>query len=224
MALKLKQHSGAQPLGQFDALDSQVSSFKGGEVVSFTYVAAAGSDKAAHDVGDGYVSSANQTRPAVTKTLTTGMRPLFLCDEGTTGYGTLFGELVGGAVGKVATGGTALGPHTAEGSGKVTLWGAHGLYGVTLDAVDTTASTGLAPSNTTLSGGAALYATAAGLLTPNAAAAFEAVVVARFVEFTTNGSLVNTPKHLVTARNSPAGGADSLRSFTEALVYFAPEV
>jgi len=221
MALRVLQGK-AQPYGWFDALDSQVTSVKGGEVVSFNYINITGGDKGAKDLADGYVSSTNQKRPAVTTTLVSGMRPLFLVDEGTSGYGTLFGEVVGAQVGQTATGGTQLGPHTATGSGKHTLWDCPGLYGVTLDACDTTASTGLQPTNTTIGGGAALYATAAGLLTPNVGSAFEAVVVGRFIEFVTNGSYVNTPRSLVTALNSPTGSGAALVPFTHAVFHFNP--
>jgi hypothetical protein len=225
MALKLLQ-SGIQPLGQFDGLDAEYTTLLGGEVVTFTYLSITSwnPDQAASDIDDGYVGTTTKRRPAVTKTLVSGNRPLFLCDEGTTDYGTLFGEVVGAIAGKGVTGGTVLGPHTATGSGKVTLWDKPGLYAVTLDAVDTTASTGLVPTNTTLAGMAAVYATTAGLLTPNAGAAFESVVVARFVEFTTDGSLVTTPANLVSARNSPSGsGVAALVPFTQAVVHFNPE-
>jgi hypothetical protein len=224
MALKLLQ-SGIQPLGQFDALDAQTTSVLGGEVASFAYVSiAAGTDDAAADVDDGYVAQAN-TRPAATTTLTSGTRPLFLVDEGTTGYGTLFGEVVGSAVGKSVTGGTVLGPHTAEGSGKWTLWDKPGLYGVTLDAVDTTLNSGLVPTNPALSGGDALYATAAGLLTPDAGSAFEAVVLGRFIEFTGNGSLVTSTLGLVQALNSPSGTSTAPSAqFTQAVIHWSPEL
>lgn len=221
MALKILQ-PGTQPLGQFDGLDSQVTSSLGGEVCTFTYVAL-DTDDAAADVEDGYVAQAN-TRPAVTTTLTSGARPLFLCDEGTSGYGTLFGEVVGASTGQVSTGGAALGPHTATGSGKVTLWDKPGLYAVTLDAVDTTLNSGLVPTNPALAGGDALYATAAGLLTPNAGAAFEAVVVGRFIEFAPNGSLVTTPLGQVQAANSPSGSSAPGAQFDVAIFTWHPEL
>ena len=222
MALKLLQE-GIQPLGQFDALDAQTTSVLGGEVASFTYVSiTAGTDSSASDVSDGYVAAAN-TRPAATVTLSSGTRPLFLVDEGTSGYGTLFGEVVGATTGLVSTGGTVLGPHTATGSGKWTLWDKPGLYAVTLDAVDTTLNSGLVPTNPALSGGDALYATTAGLLTPNLGAAFEAVVVGRFIEFSTNGSLVTTPASLTQALNSPSGSSAPGAQFTQAVFHFNPE-
>lgn len=219
MALKPLQAS--YPFGQFDGVDSNAASLKGGEVVGFTRISAtATTDKAAADLADGYVGTTVKYRPAVTSALTTGMRPLFLADEGIKGYGTLFGEVVGGATGQVVSGGAQVGPHTTTGSGKVTIWGNPGLYAVTLDSVDTTASTGLTAENASLTVGAALYATSAGLLTPNAGAAFEAVVVARFVEFTTNGSLVTSQKFQVSALNSPTGGVAEKMGFTEAVIHF----
>lgn len=229
MALKILQ-PGIQPLGQFDGLDADVTTVKGGEVVSFTYVSISGTDKHASDIEDGYVSSANKTRPAVTKTLVSGMRPLYLVDDGITGYGTLFGVVLGGSTGQQVNGpgtgqltGAVLGPHSATGSGKLTLWDKPGLYAVTLDAVDTTAATGLVPTNSTLNGSAALYATAAGLLTPNISAAFESVVVGRFLEFATNGSRVTTTVDMVTAQNSPVGSGSAVKAFTRAIFSFNPQ-
>ena len=218
MALKPLQ-AGKDPLGQFDGYDGDFLTILGGEIgsllgIPYVYPASATSDKAAYDVYDGY--TAYTTRPVVTRTLTSGMRPLYLLDEGTVGYGTMFGIALGGTVGQIVpnpsspstTGGTVLGPHTAYGSGKVTCWQKPGLYAVTLDAVETD----LAPT-TAISTGAALYATSTGLLTSVLGSAFEAVVVARFVEFTTNGSLVTTPNYL-------AGGN---RTFTEVVIDFHPE-
>jgi hypothetical protein len=137
-------------------------------------------------------------------------------DEGSRGYGTLFGEVIGGITGKKTTG-VNYGPHTAEGSGKVTLWDKPGLYGVTLNAVDTTTLTGLVTNNQNLEVGDPLYARqTTGVLTPNAGVAFDAsLVVARFVEFSTNGSLVNTPNYLVAANQQI--------NFTMAVFHFDPE-
>jgi len=225
MSLKLLQ-PGVQPLGQFDGLDTEFLTLKGGEVVTFTSISSeAGVDKAAKDVFDGYVNpSLVKKRVVVTKTLTTGKRPLMLADDGITGYGTLFGVVVGGTVGQVSTGGAVLGPHTAIGSGKVTLWEKPGLYAVSLDACDTDATTGLQPTNSGLNTGDKLYATAAGLLTPNHSIQFEDVVVGRFVSFETNGSLVTTPNNLVAALNPPDGTLASAfaKQFTFATFYFNP--
>lgn len=201
-----------EPYGVFDALDADVTSFKGGEVVQFTYVSATGSDKAAKDVFDGYVSNSAKNRPVVTKTLVANAYPLFLADEGVSGYGTLFGVAVGGTAGQQVSG-SALGVHTAYASGKVTLWDGPGLYAVTLDAVDTTASTGLTKTNASLAGNDKLYATSAGLLTPTVGSAVDSTVVGRFIEFTTNGSLVTTPSDLVTGATE----------FTQAVIRFHVE-
>jgi|HubBroStandDraft_5_1064220.scaffolds.fasta_scaffold18640_1 hypothetical protein len=175
MALKLLQ-PGIQPLGQFDGLDVDVLTLKGGEVVSFGQTVTAGQpgvttpglDHAAYDVFDGYVNEGGLFyRPVVTRlwdgthlpttgnyAATVGGRPLMLSDEGILGYGTLFGAVVGGTVGQQVNGpttftGALLGPHTATGSGKCTCWDKPGLYAVSLDAVDTTVATGLVPTNTT---------------------------------------------------------------------------
>ncbi len=225
MALKLLQHSGMQPWGQFDGYDGDYLTTLGGEVGTLRTVGLTDGDKAAKDAdgSDGYAGTSSKTRVAVTKTLTSGTRPLFLLDDGTSGYGTLFGSVVGGLAGQLTTG-TVLGPHTATGSGKVTCWAGAGLYAVTLNAVDTAAD-GLVSSNAALSGGDPLYAQSNGLLTPEVSRSFEAtLVLGRFIEFSTNGSLVTTPVHLVTALNSPSGAVPVQTAFTEAVIYFDPPV
>ncbi len=242
MSLKLLQ-PGTQPLGQFDGYDSDVLTYKGGEICTFISVAtsgqpgvfASGNDKAAYDAFDGYVNpSSTAKRPAVTHTnLASSSRPLMLADEGITGYGTLFGTVVGGTVGQTAYGPNStvaaanlLGPHTATGSGKVTCWEKPGVYAVSLDACDTNATTGLQPTNTTLDVGAPLSYTSSGLLTPNVGGSkvTSAPVVGTLIEFTTNGSLVTTPNTLVAALNSPSGNVSSLglRQFAFAVFYFNP--
>lgn len=245
MALKLLQ-PGIQPLGQFDGLDSDVLTLKGGEVVSFASVTTSGQpgvttgglDQAAYDAFDGYVNtSGTLKRPAVSRlfdgstSLTSASRPLMLSDDGIQGYGTLFGAVVGGTVGQQVNGpntftGAVLGPHTSTGSGKTTCWDKPGLYAVSLDATDTTASTGLQPTNTTLTVGNALTFTNKGLLTPHgsAQALGGAPDVGYLVEFNTNQSLVTTPNYLVAALNSPSGSVSSVgpRAFQFATIYFAP--
>lgn len=224
MALKLVNPTG-NPLGQFDGYDTEVLTLKGGEVVTFVGVAAASLDEAAADALDGYVNpSGTSNRPAVTKTLASTSRPLMLADDGVSGYGTLFGTVVGGTVGQVAYGPNStvasanlLGPHTATASGKVTCWHAPGVYAVSLDACETTAATGLQPTNTTLSVGKALTYTAAGLLTPalGANAVSGAPNVGNLIDFEGNGSLVNTPKKFVEVLTNPL-------SFSYAVFYFNP--
>lgn len=225
MALRLL-NSGIEPVGSYDGLDSEVTSFLGGEVCTLTGVAL-DSDNAAKDSdgSDGYVGTSSKTRPAVTLSLSSGDRPLFLADDGLAKYGTLFGEVVGSTVGQVSTGGTVLGPHTAEASGKITLWDKPGHYAVSLDAVDTTSGTGLNPDNATLAVGDALYATSAGKLTPASGSTFEGgLVVARFVEFSTDRSLVTTPNHLVSGFNSPSGNAEQEIDFQWAVIFFGPPI
>jgi hypothetical protein len=230
MALKLLQ-PGVQPLGQFDGLDTEVLTLKGGEVVSFaSVVATTATDKAAADAFDGYVWSAS--RAVVTRNLATTARPLMLADDGIAGYGTLFGTVVGGTVGQVSTGGAVLGPHTATGSGKVTCWDKPGLYAVSLDAVDPSTTDGVQPTYALATGTALTFAptgaaaASRGLLTPvgSTLAGGNTVVVARFVEFTTNGSLVNTPNYLVAALNSPSGSVSSAgpKQFSFAVIHFNP--
>ncbi len=220
MALKILQ-SGINPLGQFDGLDAEVSSFKGGEVCTLTAVAWKGTDVNAADVNDGYSGTTSKTRPAVTLTLVSGHRPIFLADEGQAGYGTLFGSIVGQSTGQNVKG-TVVGPSTAVASGKITIWDKPGLYAVTLDAVDTTASTGLAPTNTSITCGDPLYATSAGLLTPANGSSFQSgFVVARFIEFATNGSLVTTPASLTEPGVFNQGG---FNAFTQAVIHFHPEL
>lgn len=219
MALKLLQ-PGVQPLGQFDGLDSEVLTLMGGEVVTFKSVLLSANDKAAYDSFDGYINS--QKRTVVTRNLATSSRPLMLADDGITGYGTLFGTVVGGTVGQVSTGGTVLGPHTATGSGKVTCWDKPGLYAVSLDDACDQAATGLVPTNASLDTGAELTfvpssSTVGGKLTPvgSVAAAGNTTVVGHFVEFETGGSLVTTPNHLVSSLG--------VRSYRFAVFHFNPQ-
>ena len=203
MALKILQ-PGIQPLGQFDVLDGYLDSIKGGEVGTLTSASRTNtaSETAAADVLDGYVNvSSTLKRAAVTLNIhREGVRPLWLLDDGKTGYGTLFGQVIGTSVG-LKTSGTNLGPHSAAASGKVTCWDKDGLYGVTLDAMDTSASDGMTPTNTSLSPGDALYITSLGLITPTSGSSVgTGAVVGRFVEFeTTAVSLVRTPASLVGA-------------------------
>ncbi|MFZ4795934.1 MAG: hypothetical protein ACOYMA_00475 [Bacteroidia bacterium] len=229
MALKLKQ-AGIQPLGQFDGYDENYLTIKGGEVgrwVAVPYTYPGSLDKAASDVFDGYSGTPVHYRPAVSRALeSTGgsstYRPLFLLDEGTVGYGTMFGTVVGGVVGQVVpnpsnlSNVTVLGPHTAAGSGKVTLWDKPGLYGVTLDAV--APSVDVVVSNPMP--GDPLFADTLGRLTLTAGESFDTgaggeTIVGRFAEFTTNGSLVTTPSYVALPT--------VVRQFTEMLFHFRIE-
>jgi hypothetical protein len=204
MALRIL-NPGVQPLGQFDFEDGYLLSVKGGEIctlVALSRTLVAGGDKAAADVLDGYTNITQQKRAGLTLNIAVNTaRPLWLTDDGITGYGTLFGQVIGTPTG-LATTGTGLGPHTASGSGKVTAWDKPGLYAVTLDAVDPHLTSGLQPGNAALVPQKALYPTILGLLTPTSGRSVGGAgpTVARFVEFeTTARSLVRTPASLVGA-------------------------
>ena len=223
MALKLLHTSGT-PLGEYDGLDTDLTAgFLGGEVVTFAAITVATADKSAADAVDGYVNSLK--RVVVQKTSGTS-GPFMLVDDGTTGYGMLFGTVVGGTVGQVSTGGAVLGPATYTGSGKLSCWATPGLFGVTTDAVDTTASTGLVPTNTTLAPGAKLFVMTGGLLTPNSSASGASASgwAGRFVDFETNRGLVNTPNRLASALNSPSSTVTGVlpAQLTVAVFSFAP--
>jgi hypothetical protein len=220
MALELVQ-PGIQPLGQFDGYDSVYLTVRGGEVGTIKGVLV-GTDRAVYDQAgqDGYVGIPPLSfRPVVTNILVSGDRPLCLIDDGISGYGTLFGSVVGGIGGQLTTGQT-LGPHTATASGKLTLWDKPGTYAVTLDAVDTTSTTGLVPTNATLAIGDALYPSIwQGRLTPNGLVSFEvACIVGRFLNFEIlhGGTLVRTPVSLATS-------AQQLQ-MARALITFNPPV
>ena len=241
MALVLLQ-PGIEPFGQYDAVDGYTTTILGGEVCTFTSVSVA-TDKAAADALDGYLAPGT-SRAALTTNLpagavTTGVGPWMLTDDGTANYGTLFGVVVGGTVGQVASGGyspgnggligggTVLGPHTALASGKWTAWDKPGLYGVTLDAVDALTITPLSGS---LAPGAILQAFAGnqvgkvpGQLTTSGGAAASATM-ARFIEFRTRGSLVTTPNRLVSALNSPSSTVSGTLANTMymAVIHFQP--
>lgn len=226
MALILLQ-SGIEPIGQYDAVDGYATTILGGEVCTFTTVTVA-SDKGAADAADGYLNPGT-SRVALTTNLPAGASgPWMLTDDGTANYGTLFGTVVGGTVGQVVNTGAVLGPHTATGSGKWTAWDKPGLYGVTLDAVD---SATIAPTLTTNTPGQLLQAKAgnngtpalAGFLTTSGTAGSSATM-ARFVEFRTKGALVTTPNRLVSALNSPSSNVSGTLSslMFMAVVHFQP--
>lgn len=233
MALKLLHTSGT-PLGEYDALDTDLTAgFLGGEVVTFTSTLLNSGDKSAADSADGYVnptgSGAVNRRVVLSKTAGAPAGPFMLVDDGLSGYGVLFGVVTGGAVGQTSfspTGGTPIGPASYVGSGKLTVWATPGLFGVTLDACDTTASTGLQPTNATLAPGAKLFVMTGGLLTPNSSAsgASASAWAARFVDFETNRSLVTTPNRLVAALNSPSSTVTGTlpQQLTMAVVSFGP--
>lgn len=237
MALVL-HNPGANPLGQFDGYTGETLKFNGGEIATWAPMAFPVAGAADVD-NDGYILSSTLGKevPGITRNLlTSSSKPLFLTDDGNAPfYGTLFGAVVGGSAGSQANGplpsqitGAVLGPHTATGSGKVTVWDKPGLYGTTLDAVDT-ASDGLVPSNGVLTVGKAITyipgGANGGQLTPvgSTNAAGNTVVVARLASFETNGSLVTTPTSLVSALNSPSGSVSSLaqQKFYQVVYWYA---
>lgn len=191
---------GIQPLGQFDVLDAYASAtyIKGGEVGTLFPASRDNSttEKAAFDVRDGYTNTTDVKRAAVAPRVnTSAVRPLWLLDEGTSGYGVLFGSVIGTPVG-LSTTGTNLGPHTTAGSGKVTCWDKPGLYAISVDAVDSSAD-GLVLANANCDPGAKIQPQATGVLTLDTAATAVNVTVGRFVEFETSPFLVTTPPSLV---------------------------
>ncbi len=192
--------AGNEPLGQFDVLDGYLTSILGGEVGTLFAASRSNSssEKAASDARDGYDNSTSLSRVAVANRVNAASaRPLWLLDEGTTGYGTLFGQVIGTPVG-LSTSGTNLGPHTAAASGKVTCWNKPGLFAVSMDAVNT-ASDGLVLTNASCTPGLALRPLATGKLTPTGSAGAVAVTVGRMIEFETQPFLVTTPASLVGA-------------------------
>lgn len=195
---------GLQPLGQFDIVDSQLSSIKGGEVMTLTSASRenTASETAAADALDGYdydsTGSGAGGRAAAQLATTAAEYPLALADDGNSpDYLTYFGQVVGATAGLSTTGGAQLGPHTSSGSGKVTLWDKPGLYAVSTDAVAATFVSGL-PSDG-LAPGATLGFTNAGLLAHGSSSAVANTGVASFVEFESSPSLVTTPNRLVGA-------------------------
>ena len=171
-------------------------------------------ETAAFDVLDGYTNVTSLTRAAVANRVnTTSQRPLWLLDEGTLGYGTLFGQVIGTPTG-LSTTGTNLGPHTAAASGKVTCWDKPGLYGVSADAVNTAAD-GLVLTNTSVVSGLELHVLNNGRLTPAGSTGAVAVEVARFIEFETSPFLVTTPPSLVGAAEAVERAVISFNPFTD---------
>lgn len=120
MALLLLQ-PGIQPLGQYDGYSGFAP--VGGEVA---VLESAGTNS------DGY--QIIRARGATTGDTS----PFYLVDDGSTGYGVLFGNTVVRTDTGFSSGAdtaTRLGPATYKASGKLTLWDKPGVYAVTLDAL-----------------------------------------------------------------------------------------
>jgi hypothetical protein len=101
----------------------------------------------------------------------------------------------------MGTTGTALGPHTAAASGKVTCWDKPGLYAVSTDAVSQ-APNALVVTNVALVPGTKVEYTATGLLTATGGTGALGTGVGRLVEFETSPFLVTTPPSLIGAAMS----------------------
>lgn len=217
MALYILQ-PGIEPLGQFDLLDTDLSSVLGGEIAVLDEASRANTatERAAQDVLDGYVAdlvdAGTPTASRVVARIADGysasfldatkgntrvepLRAFYLMDDGTAGYGTLLGGLIGNPVGLGVTPSSQLGPHTASGSGKVTLWDKPGTYAVSADAVADDLSPTVGNLNDTPLPGALLYREHnTGRLTVNAITGDK---IAVFMGLRNNGSLVTTPAALV---------------------------
>lgn len=196
------QQPGLMPLGQFDVLDADLASVTGGQVMALTSASTSisSSEKAAADALDGYAYDASGTianRAAARLALSADINGMLsLADDGVADYGTMFGSTIGSPAG-LSTTGSALGPHTAAASGKVTLWDKPGLYEVTVsslasDFVSSIAAAGLTPGLTNLG-----FNASSKLAHVSCSGAVASSGVATFVEFTSNGSLVSTPARLV---------------------------
>lgn len=188
-----------------DLVDTELASIEGGEVMTLSAVATANSstEKSAADAKDGYLQDASGTlnnRIAATRADAAADFPLYLSDDGTSGYGTLFGQVIGTSAGLTITAADS-GPNTAAASGKVTLWDKPGRYAITLDScasdfVSSIGSTGLTPgevigfSNSTNIG--RLSRTGCANLVTNSGVGF-------LVELQPRPGLVNTPLRLVGA-------------------------
>jgi hypothetical protein len=219
MALFILQ-PGIQPLGQFDILDAYMSTtpIYGGEVATMTYVKSTNlvstvTDVSAADANDAYIATANDGkwyRPAVrlVNSGTDSTGPFYLTDDGTTFYGVLVGQIIGGSTGLVtgkgASTATNAGPSSYTGSGKVTVWDKPGMYAVSCDVfgagILTLSSGSFTPGtipnytikDTPLPGAALYFDTNAHLCVTGGGS----TTVARFVEMTNSGGLVQTPARL----------------------------
>ena len=147
MALFILQ-PGIEPLGQFDVLDTDAANIVGGLIGTLdeTSRVLTSTETAKADVFDGYVAdkvsegSNTAYRPVIRIADTDGGSggtasgddsvAMFLMDEGIANYGTLFGSVIG----MYNVSGTAVGPSTLTGSGKVTCWDKPGLYAVSFEA------------------------------------------------------------------------------------------
>lgn len=196
---------GMHPLGQFDVLDTDLNNVAGGEVMTLTTASRTNtaSETAAADALDGYTYADALLRPATTFATANTEYPLYLSDDGNSpDYLTYFGSLTGPVGLGGSETGTRLGPHTAAGSGKITLWDKPGLFAVTLSAAASDFVSTI-PVVAGLTPGVALGfgsgADAGKLCHAACSNAVSASGVGRFVEFSAEPSLVTTPARLVGA-------------------------
>jgi len=129
MALKLL-NPGLRPLGQFDLEDDTMGTLEGGEHVGLD-ATAVGAEGYAADVSSGgpFVGADLAGNRASVK-FDVGSRVAGelsgLADEGTTGYGTLFGRTIGASAGRttVVNGAVVVGPRERlrQGNRLVTVW------------------------------------------------------------------------------------------------------
>lgn len=111
MALRILQ-PGIQPLGQFDLADAYMNTILGGEIGAVWAASRinTATEKASFDARQGITNLTDQKRLVVAPYLSqNGLRPLWLLDDGSVGYGTLFGQSVATALGVRSTG---FGPQT----------------------------------------------------------------------------------------------------------------
>lgn len=207
MALFILQ-PGAQPLGQFDLKDSDLSSLVGGLIGTWGEGSRTNTatETAAADVLDGYtadeVSQGTNTaqRPVMQIANSAGQDnyAMYLLDDGIAKYGTLFGSIIG----MFNTSGTVIGPNTATGSGKVTVWDKPGLFAVTFEACysDRNVTNGALENgqDTPLPGDMLYRHRTTGKITrlANSSANNEIGV---YIEHSSGDSLVTTPSRLVGA-------------------------
>lgn len=192
---------GLNPVGVLDGLNTELTGLLGGEVMTLGTASRVNtlSETASADALDGYTYADANLRAQAILANTAAQVPLFLVDEGTSPkYFTLFGQTTGSL--GLGTG-TVLGPHTTLGSGKVTLWQNPGLYAVSVDAcagdfVSALGTSGLVPGKVLGFGSGADK----GKIAHNACAnKVAATGCAHFVEFSTEGTYVNTPAKLIGA-------------------------
>jgi hypothetical protein len=225
MALFLLQ-PGIQPLGQFDVLNTDASTIVGGMIGTWSVASLTdtSTETADADVFDGYTSpyiseSAGPGNPGTTTGNTTGYRPviriasnttldenkaMYLMDEGTANYGTLFGSIIG----MYNPSGTVVGPNTMTGSGKVTIWDKPGMFAVSFEACysnkNVTNGALEAGQDTPLPGDLLYRHVADGKICRLATATDNGGTaannkIATYVEHASKGALVNTPAKLVGA-------------------------